>query len=152
MRELKMLPDAVDRQLSAFDVAEEEPEDKLAKQEFERQSPALGFFSGIFFEQLRRGGVWMQENNWRTRRPSWQAPFGVFFAVFGQFQGCFWVLSGCFRVFGYPNTYSLLSKPQQTHLSTSSFGWLTFCASAFWYLLYTQASLSPLPILKTSHP
>ena len=52
MRELRKQLDAVDRQLSAFDVAEEEPEDKLAKQEFERQSPALGFFSGIFFEPL----------------------------------------------------------------------------------------------------
>jgi len=39
MRELRKQLDAVDRQLSAFDEAEEEPEDKLARQEFEQQSP-----------------------------------------------------------------------------------------------------------------
>ena len=40
MRELRKLLDAVDRHLSAFDVDEEEPkEDKLARQEFEQQSP-----------------------------------------------------------------------------------------------------------------
>jgi hypothetical protein len=42
LRKLRKPLDAVDRQLSAFDVAEEEPEDKLAKQEFERQSPERG--------------------------------------------------------------------------------------------------------------
>ncbi|MGD0952830.1 MAG: hypothetical protein ABR985_10655 [Methanotrichaceae archaeon] len=69
LRKLRKLLDAVDRQLSAFDVAKEEPEDKLAKQEFERQSPALGFFSGIFFEPLRRGDATMQENNWSDAGP-----------------------------------------------------------------------------------
>ena len=40
LRKLRKLLDAVDRQLSAFDVAEEEPkEDKLARQEYEQQSP-----------------------------------------------------------------------------------------------------------------
>jgi len=42
LKKLRKLPDAVDRHLSAFDVDEEEPEDKLARQEYEQQSPERG--------------------------------------------------------------------------------------------------------------
>ena len=42
MRKLRKLLDAVDRQLQSFDEAEEEPEDKLARQEFEQQSSERG--------------------------------------------------------------------------------------------------------------
>ena len=87
LRKLRKLLDAVDRQLSAFDVAEEEPEDKLAKQEFERQSPALGFFSGIFFEPLRRGGVWGRKIFGVAVKPPDRVIFGWFSAV--------WSVLGC---------------------------------------------------------
>ena len=87
MRELRKLLDAVDRQLQSFDEAEEEPEDKLAKQEFERQSPALGFFSGIFFEPLRRGGVWGRKIFGVAVKPPDRVIFGWFSAV--------WSVLGC---------------------------------------------------------